>query len=120
MKTSLWLAALTGLVALPSCTTIERGTVTKNLGDDEARVALGSNDDLEPGSRVDLFNKNCYPTQPSTVATDMDVEDCKDVRVGGATVTEIEGPHQSVVKLDQGTRYAFGTIVKPAETQPAH
>ena len=128
MRTSLWLT-LGGGLALASCATLEHGTVTKSLPDDQARIELGSDDGLAQGSRVELFQKDCEYSPPAGAAMDMDTQTCQDLPIGGAQVVEVEGPHKSIIVVDQGVHYAFGTIVKPArmtheegegEEMPAH
>ncbi len=112
------LAALASVLPLAACATLNWGTVAERLGDDEARVYLGSDDGMVSGDRVALYRQDCLAEMGDSVMFMQDTH-CDRIRVGTGTVQDVLGHHESLVKLDPGVRVAYGYVVEK-ESRQAH
>ena len=87
-----------------------RGSVAMKTSDTEAHVCLG-NKEVKVGDRINAFTNFC-PNKSGGRAGDRDGGACEKRPLGGGVVSELLNEHYSVVKFDDGVKFAEGTLVE--------
>lgn len=115
----LTLPAIAVALLMPGCATLMSGAVTKKLNDQEARVAMGS-DEVKPGERVALYEEHCNYRGGGRRFDGGRRTDCTKERVGEGIVTNNIDKNYSVVRVEPGAKFGFGTRVEKITEGAAH
>lgn len=102
---------LTAALTLAGCShSMMRGSVAMKTHDQEAHVCLG-NKEVKVGDRVNAFSNVC-PSKGGGRVVDRGTEICEKRPLGAGMITELLNEHYSVVRFDEGVKFAEGTLVE--------
>jgi hypothetical protein len=86
-----------------------RGSVAMKTGENEAHVCLGDKE-VKVGDRLSAYVNHCTGKVGGPVTGG--AQSCEKKLIGEGTVTELLNQHYSVVKFDEGVKFAEGTLVE--------
>jgi hypothetical protein len=99
--------------ALAGCATggVNRGHVVMKTAEEEAHVALGSNE-VKVGDHVELYHNECTRTGGGGEKGGGGPRSCKKVSTGHGEVKEVLSPDYVAVKFPEGTKFTEGDTVE--------
>ena len=108
MKSLILLIATVLVAGLSGCAhNVMRGSVAMKTSENEAHVCLGKGE-VKAGDRVTLYQNVCDKGGRASGGGGS----CEKKEAGMGSVLEVLNEHYSVVRFDQGVRFAEGSFVE--------